>query len=153
MMRMILKVSTLCLGLSLMTACDKEQQQIEDTLPIETPTITLAEMEGSWQLERLGAKDALPGVTMKIEGPKISGYAGCNDYTATLTVTPDTLKVSDVVTTERDCEDGDMSRQEEAFLKDLASATSAGLVGEELVLKSDSAELGFVSDVTSKTPY
>ncbi|MEM7433139.1 MAG: META domain-containing protein [Pseudomonadota bacterium] len=89
-----------------------------------------------WRPTVIGA-DSLPadsGMTLSItESGQVSGNAGCNQYTGTLSVTADSTEFSGLAVTRMACE-GDAMRRESAYLDALAKVRRVEMGSSRLQL-------------------
>jgi len=87
--------------------------------------------EGAWRLATVGpsghgaAEWAASGITADFDlaGGRLSGFAGCNDYSAALAVTGDQLAVSAPASTRKMCAPATMELEQE-YLRRIAAATA-----------------------------
>jgi heat shock protein HslJ len=79
---------------------------------------------------------AASGITaaFDVAAGRLSGSAGCNDYTATLTITGDRLAVSAPAATRKMCPSETMMALEQEYLARLPGASSFALSGDRLDL-------------------
>ena len=76
------------------------------------------------------------------EGGKLSGSAGCNDYTGTYTLGAGELKITDVSATELACEiPAGVMEQEQAFLAALPRTAGYTLAGRSLTLLTEAGTI------------
>ena len=89
----------------------------------------------SWQLTELDgtAVDANVTSTLNISADSIGGNGGCNTYGGNLTATPDSIDISQVISTMMAC---DGLAQEQAFFAALEAADSAVISDGNLHLVS-----------------
>lgn len=99
-----------------------------------------APLEGTlWQLDTFisgeTARSTLAGTTSTavFEAGKLSGMAGCNQYSADYSLTGETLAVSAIVTTEMAC-DAAIMAQEQEFVNALQAASRLAIVENQLEL-------------------
>ena len=97
-------------------------------------------LEGTvWQLDSFitgeTARSTLEGTTSTavFEAGKLSGMAGCNQFSADYSLTGEMLEVGEVVMTEMAC-DAAIMAQEQEFVNALQAASRLAIVGNELRL-------------------
>jgi META domain/Domain of unknown function (DUF4377) len=86
------------------------------------------------------------GVTAQFDvwGGRLSGFAGCNNYSAGLTVTGDQMQVSQPVSTRKACPGGTIMALEQEYLKRIAKATAFVVTEDRLELSlSDGSGMEF----------
>jgi heat shock protein HslJ len=113
----------------------------------------------SWQVTGINnGKEAVvslvagSSVTMNFgAGGKVSGSAGCNNYTSTYTQDGDKLTFAPAAATRRMCVASGVMEQEHAFLKALESAVTARMEGNQLELRTTDGALA-LSLVRNPTP-
>ena len=86
-----------------------------------------------WGDRRLPHGDHGEAVVLSFKGGKVSGHAGCNQYSAEITFGPDrgSLKVSRGITTRMAC-DASRMEFESAFIQAFETSTRYRLEGESL---------------------
>ena len=96
-----------------------------------------------WELAHWGDRRLPPGdqgepVVLSFKGGKVSGHAGCNQYSAEITFGPDrgSLKVSRGITTRMACDPSHMEF-ESAFIQAFETSTRYRLEGESLFFQGD----------------
>lgn len=75
--------------------------------PSGTPAAAPEDVVGSWQLVQIGdaAVDAIAAPTLELtETGGVSGSAGCNQFSGTVVVSPDEIRVGPLATTKMACE-------------------------------------------------
>ena len=91
-----------------------------------------------WKLVELNGAAVGPGegrelhMILKGEG-QVGGYAGCNQFTGSVTVSGDGLSFGPIASTRRMC--ADVMQQEDAFLQALENAARFGISGEDLFVE------------------
>ena len=83
--------------------------------------------------------------TIKIDGARAAGNAGCNSYGADVTITGTTIKVSQLMQTEMACADATAMDIEGVFVAALAAATTIETRDGKLVIGGPQGELLFES--------
>ena len=83
--------------------------------------------------------------TIKFDGSRVGGNAGCNSYGADVTVSGGTIKVGPVMQTEMACADPNAMAVEGAFVAALSVATSIEIRDGKLVIGGPRGELVFES--------
>jgi heat shock protein HslJ len=81
--------------------------------------------------------------TIKLDGTRAGGNAGCNSYGADVTITGTTIKVSQLMQTEMACVDATAMDIEGAFVAALAAATTIEIRDGKLVISGPGGELVF----------
>jgi len=117
------------LFIGLMLSCKVSKQKTENSVePLKSGTFKVISINGH-SVDR----DKL---TLKIdtENHHISGYTGCNNYSANITAEEHTLNVGMAKVTKRYCEDG--MKLENSYLRGLRDTKSYTYDGRKLVLKS-----------------
>ena len=97
-----------------------------------------------WKLVELDGAAVEPGegkeLHMILRGDdQVAGYAGCNQFTGSVTVTGDGLAVGPIASTRRMCPD--VMQQEDAFLQALESAHRFDISGEDLAIENAGGEI------------
>ena len=106
------------------------------------PDVTLTNTY--WKLVELNGAAVLPGedkeLHMILRGDdQVGGYAGCNQFTGSVTVTGDGLSFGPIASTRRMC--AQAMQQEDAFLQALENARRFAISGEDLVIENASGEV------------
>ena len=89
---------------------------------------------------------AASGITAQFDvwGDRLSGFAGCNNYSAALSVSGDQIKVSQPVSTRRACASETATALEQEFLERIVKARAFELTGDRLELSlSDGSGMAF----------
>jgi heat shock protein HslJ len=94
-----------------------------------------------WKLIELDGGKVQPGegreLHMILRGAdQVGGYAGCNQFTGSVTVTPDAISFGPIASTRRMCPD--VMQQEGAYLQALENAHRYSISGEDLVIENAS---------------
>lgn len=119
-----------------------------DELVIHTPEGDLvyepagdAPLEGTaWTLSGLVEDEAVSSmpideeITATFEGGQLSGFAGCNSYSAEYTVEGEMLNLGEIVSTLVACEEEERNEREQAFLAALQNAFAYQIERESLTL-------------------
>lgn len=107
-----------------------------------TPDAALANTY--WKLVELNGAAVEPGegreLHMVLKGEdRVGGYAGCNQFTGSVTVTGDGLAFGPMASTRRMC--AEVMAQENAYLHALESASRYGISGDDLVIENAAGEI------------
>lgn len=70
---------------------------------------------------------------------QVGGYAGCNQFTGSVTVTGDGIAFGPIASTRRMCPDG--MAQEDSFLQALENASRFAIAGEDLAIENAGGEV------------
>lgn len=92
--------------------------------------------DGNWVLAHLpGAPEDAPRPTLEIEGAQMSGFAGCNRFSATIETDPNVAAFfrGSPAATEMYCTDAHAMDMEGAFFDALTRTGDARIEGETLV--------------------
>lgn len=81
--------------------------------------------------------------TIKLDGSRFGGNAGCNSYGADVAITSASIQVSPVMQTEMACLDANAMDIEGAFVAALAAATTIEIRDGKLVIAGPQGELVF----------
>jgi putative lipoprotein len=106
------------------------------------PDVTLTNTY--WKLVELNGAAVAPGegkeLHMILRGEdQVGGYAGCNQFTGSVTVTGDGLSFGPIASTRRMC--ADAMQQEDAFLQALENAQRFSISGEDLAIENAGGEV------------
>jgi putative lipoprotein len=106
------------------------------------PDVTLTNTY--WKLVELNGAAVEPGedreLHMILRGEdQVGGYAGCNQFTGSVTVTGDGLSFGPIASTRRMC--ADAMQQEDAFLQALENAQRFSVSGEDLAIENAGGEV------------
>jgi heat shock protein HslJ len=99
-----------------------------------------------WAAEAIGGKDVVDGtvVTLKIEGNRVSGKAGCNGYGGPVEIDGDRIKFGALFSTKMACMGGGVMEQEQRYLNALQGVTRGEIRRDgTLVLKSRDGDIEF----------
>lgn len=142
-MMFIYRVATLA-ALLVLAGCAREDPAGNEA-PAETaqaadttkPDVTLTNTY--WKLVELDGAAVEPGdgkePHMILRGAdQVGGYAGCNQFTGSVTVTGDGLSFGPIASTRRMCPE--VMGQEDAFLQALEQASRYGISGEDLAVEN-----------------
>jgi putative lipoprotein len=106
------------------------------------PDVTLTNTY--WKLLELNGAAVLPGedkeLHMILRGDdQVGGYAGCNQFTGSVTVTGDGLSFGPIASTRRMC--AQAMQQEDAYLQALENARRFAISGEDLAIEGAGGEV------------
>ena len=97
----------------------------------------------AWRAESLEAGDGLvepiptATPTLRLDGERASGSAGCNRYSASYALDGSKLSFGPIAATKMFCAADGVMEQEDRFLRLLASVDTWRLEGERLVLEAE----------------
>jgi putative lipoprotein len=129
----------------------------EDASVSETPTPATAAAESTestkpdvpltntyWKLVQLNGAAVEPGegkeLHMILRGDdQVGGYAGCNQFTGSVTLSGDAISFGPIASTRRMC--ADAMQQEDAFLQALENAQRFSISGESLAIENAGGEV------------
>lgn len=137
------------LAVALFTACSP--QGAEDPAPASnavaaaesmTPDVTLTNTY--WKLVELNGAAVGPGegreLHMILKGDdQVAGYAGCNQFTGSVTVSGDGLAFGPIASTRRMC--AEVMAQEDAYLRALENAHRFEISGEDLAIEDGAGKI------------
>ena len=140
-------VAAAILSAAVLVACgEAAAPQYTPPPPAAAP---LVEIEGSWTFTGGSVDSAqveespdLP-ITVVFTATTAGGSAGCNGYTAQMSLSGSTLLLSNFVITEIACDDSVAALAEERFLSGLRRTTAVERVGPELMLSGAGVDLRF----------
>lgn len=97
-----------------------------------------------WKLVQLNGAAVEPGegkeLHMVLRGEdQVGGYAGCNQFTGSVTLSGDTVSFGPIASTRRMC--ADAMEQEDAFLQALENAQRYSISGESLAIENAGGEV------------
>ena len=97
-----------------------------------------------WKLVELNGAAVSPGEDRELHmilrsDEQVGGYAGCNQFTGSVTVTGDGLSLGPIASTRRMCAQG--MQQEDAFLQALENARRYSISGENLAIENAGGEV------------
>ena len=128
-------------------APDREDAEVAPAKPAATgdamkPDVTLTNTY--WKLVELNGGAVTPGESkelhMILKGEdRVGGYAGCNQFTGSVTVTGDGLSFGPIASTRRMCPE--VMQQEGAFLQALENAQRFSVSGEDLAIENANGEV------------
>jgi heat shock protein HslJ len=98
--------------------------------------------------------DTSPEITFGDDGT-ISGNAGCNTFSGTYSLSGQSIEISPLATTMRECiEPEDIMQQEQALLSALTSASEWQIQGDQLSLRTidDALAIVAISSLSNSTP-
>ena len=106
------------------------------------PDVTLTNTY--WKLVELNGGAVQPGEGKELHmvlrgGDQVGGYAGCNQFTGSVTVTGDGLSFGPIASTRRMF--ADTMQQEDAFLQALENAHRFAISGEDLAIEDANGEV------------
>jgi putative lipoprotein len=106
------------------------------------PDVTLTNTY--WKLVELNGGAVQPGEGKELHmvlrgGDQVGGYAGCNQFTGSVTVTGDGLSFGPIASTRRMCVEA--MQQEDAFLQALENAQRFSISGEDLAIRNAGGEV------------
>ena len=106
------------------------------------PDVTLTNTY--WKLVELNGAAVEPGedreLHMILRGEdQVGGYAGCNQFTGSVTVSGDGLSFGPIASTRRMC--AESMQQEDAFLQALENAQRYSISGEDLAIENSGGEV------------
>jgi heat shock protein HslJ len=78
-----------------------------------------------WTAEAIGGNDVIDGttVTLKVEGDRVSGKAGCNSFGGGVDISGSRVKFGSLFSTKMACMGGGVMEQEQRYLNLLQGAT------------------------------
>jgi putative lipoprotein len=123
---------------------DTEQAPTKPAAAAESmkPDVTLTNTY--WKLVELNGAAVEPGegkeLHMILRGEdQVGGYAGCNQFTGSVTMTGEGIAFGPIASTRRMCPD--VMQQEDAFLQALENAQRFKISGEDLAIADASGEV------------
>jgi len=123
---------------------DTEQAPTKPAAAAESmkPDVTLTNTY--WKLVELNGAAVEPGegkeLHMILRGEdQVGGYAGCNQFTGSVTMTGEGIAFGPIASTRRMCPDA--MQQEDAFLQALENAQRFKISGEDLAIADASGEV------------
>ena len=128
--------------------CASDEDGTEEA-PVEAPAAEAMKPDVTltntyWKLVELNGAAVEPGegkeLHMILRGDdQVGGYAGCNQFTGSVTVTGDGLSFGPIASTRRMC--ADTMQQEDAFLQALENAHRFAISGEDLAIEDANGEV------------
>lgn len=107
----------------------------------KTPTLVTADLIKEWTVIKINGLDQLstsPTMIFQREDTKVSGFAGCNNYFSTYSVSDNTLSFGPAGSTKKLCPDMSV---EDIFFKTLPNIARYEVVKKELYLYDQNDEL------------
>ena len=136
-------------AMCIVTGCVQEDRAASTAVPESStagesmkPDVTL--VNTYWKLVELNGAAVEAGegreLHMTLRGDDtVGGYAGCNQFTGSVTVSGDGLAFGPIASTRRMCPDG--MQQEDAFLQALEQASRYAIDGEDLAVENANGEV------------
>ncbi|NCF24327.1 MAG: META domain-containing protein [Gammaproteobacteria bacterium] len=129
--------------------CAPDEAGIAETPTAPAPVVENVKPDVSltntyWKLIELNGAAVEPGegkeLHMILKGEdQVGGYAGCNQFTGSMTVTDDGLSVGPIASTRRMCQN--VMAQEVAFLQALENAYRYSIAGEDLAIEDANGDV------------
>lgn len=121
------------------------------TPPSENPQVDAPLRNTYWKLVSITGKsyqhassNREPRIQFRLDGDRLSGFTGCNDFTGTYSVDGNQLALGEVAVTERACLEG--MDIEQRYLRALGTVDAWRISGDGLeLLEGDSPRLGFMA--------
>ena len=147
-MKLIYPLAVLVVAVALAACAPEETGVVEapaeaamEAQPLK-PDVTLTNTY--WKLVELNGAPVSPGedkeLHMTLRGEdQVGGYAGCNHFTGSVTVSGEGIAFGPIASTRRMCAVG--MQQEDAFLQALESAHRFDISGEDLAIEDASGEV------------
>jgi heat shock protein HslJ len=132
--------SALMLGLIVLLLCScasSDKQTLNHPKAVSLP-LSLPGTE--WMLVDLAGTPALPGGKATLvftDAGRVAGNGSCNRFAGTVVITSDALKIGPLASTRMACVDGDVSKQEDTYLKALGAAVSYAYQDPYLLIYSE----------------
>jgi len=108
-------------------------------------TMTSDQASGTWMLETMNGQNAenlfsqnRPTIRFDYSGNKITGNAGCNDFTSTFSLARGVMEIGPFITTRMTCNDYD---NETTFINTLPGRIEAYVVNNRLILRKDGNDI------------
>lgn len=114
----------------------------------QSPGASPLDIQGvEWRAVSVGGRAPVANhvPTIKLDGTRAGGNAGCNSYGADVAISGTTIQVSQVMQTEMACADPNAMDLEGAFVAALVAATSIEIRDGKLVIGGPAGELVFES--------
>jgi putative lipoprotein len=137
------------LALLFVAACSPDSRETEVVAGEASPASESMKPDSTltntyWKLVELNGGAVTPGegkeLHMILRGDdQVGGYAGCNQFTGSVTVTGDGLAFGPIASTRRMC--AEVMQQEDAFLQALESAHRFDISGEDLAIENAGGEI------------
>jgi heat shock protein HslJ len=128
-----------CPGDLVTRSWDLSGSALKEAAPVKTGRLALDTLAGTeWVLKSWAWDEpapAAPDVTLKLDGPRFVGSAGCNNYFAAVKAggSPGDVKVGTAASTRKMCPEAEMA-VEQRFLEQLAGVTQLRFVAGQLAL-------------------
>jgi putative lipoprotein len=124
------------------TSHDEAPAEAAESADSMKPDVTLTNTY--WKLVELDGGAVEPGedreLHMTLRGDdQVSGYAGCNQFTGSVTVSGDGIAFGPIASTRRMC--ANAMQQEGAFLQALENAARYAIEGEDLAIENAGGEV------------
>jgi heat shock protein HslJ len=99
----------------------------------------------TWEAETIAGKDVIDGttVTLKIDGDRVSGKAGCNSYGGGVEISGSRITFGSLFSTKMACMASGIMEQEMRYLNALQSVTRGQMRGDTLVLSGSGGDIEF----------
>lgn len=112
---MQMKIWTLITALTLVSGCVSHPK----------PDAPAPSLEGQWMVEDINNGGVIDNsyLTLNVSGATVSGSAGCNNFTGSLTQTASTLSISQLALTRKMCPPA-LMQQEQRYMQALGSITT-----------------------------
>lgn len=109
---MQLKIWTVISALALVSGC------VSDPKPASPAPV----LEGQWQVEDINNSGVIDSsfITLNVTGNTVSGSAGCNNFTGSITQSVDTISISKLTLTRKMCPPA-LMQQEQKYMQALSS--------------------------------
>ncbi len=125
-------------------ASDVAESPTESAAPAKNVRPDVALTNTYWRLIELNGAAVGPGEGKELHmilrgGDQVGGYAGCNQFTGSMSVTDDGLSVGPIASTRRMCQG--VMEQESAFLQALETAQRYSISGEDLAIENANGEV------------
>lgn len=104
----------------------------------ETVAVTLPALQGTFKVSQVAGTElgmVQPTIIADSSSSKISGYAGCNTYTASYAISGNSVSFTNMATTKADCIQG--MEQERKFTEAIAKVNRHTLENGKLTLYQD----------------
>ena len=132
---MIVRFFILLVFLSIAYSCNTTQEAVSQNDPVIFAGTFIVSTLYDRPLE-----DGNPNLKINDRTSKISGFAGCNTYSVGFTKTNNTITFSQLIGTERYC-DEDTMKKERQFLNVFASPKEFSIKKDTLILYNEGREI------------
>ncbi|MBU2979307.1 META domain-containing protein [Alteromonas sp. C1M14] len=125
---MQMKIWTAAMATALLSGCAHEPK-----------TATPPVLEGQWQVEDINGKGVIDNshLTLLVEGNRLSGSAGCNNFSGTVTQNQDAVAVSQMALTRKMCPPA-LMLQEQGYMQALNQVSKiTAVAGKPWILLVD----------------